>query len=146
MSEGNRSRCVKYDGSAVWKPAAAMERAARTALWRTDTKPDQLVPPHSIVPARPTTPPASYSRIERRHKIRHDGVGMVEAAKDRYDIRARIRVLFAQGGIEEDCQGLSGKRVGPCMYTAASSYLEGDFVGGGFGLLDADYGLAEQML
>lgn len=39
MSAGNRSRCVKYEGSAVWNPDAVTERVARTALRRRGTIP-----------------------------------------------------------------------------------------------------------
>jgi hypothetical protein len=37
MSEGNRSRWVKYEGRAVWKPAAVMDSVVRTALSRNGT-------------------------------------------------------------------------------------------------------------
>jgi hypothetical protein len=43
MSEGKRSRCVKYEGRAVWKPAAVMERVARTAPRRNSTDLGQRV-------------------------------------------------------------------------------------------------------
>jgi hypothetical protein len=52
-----------------------------------------------------------YSRIQRGYKIRHNGVRIVEPRKNRYDVGARIRIFLGKSGIEEDCQGLSGKRM-----------------------------------
>ena len=58
-----------------------------------------------------------YSRIQRGYKIRHDGVRIVEPRKNRYDVGARIRIFLGKSGIEEDCQGLSGKRMENWVWT-----------------------------
>ena len=58
-----------------------------------------------------------YSRIQRGYKIRHDGVRIVEPRKNRYDVGARIRVFLCKGSVEEDCQGLSGKRMENWVWT-----------------------------
>jgi hypothetical protein len=92
-----------------------------------------------------TIAPTPYCRIQCGNKVGHDGVGIVQTGEDRYDVGAGIGVLLGEGGIEEDCQGLSGKRMEK-VSTWAARYLEGDFVGGRFGLLDAEDGLAEQLL
>lgn len=87
----------------------------------------------------------AYGRVECGYKVGHDSVGIVQTSKDRDDIGAWVGVLLSKGGVEEDCQGLSGKRM-RLLYTYGVAYLEGDVVGRGFGLLDAQNGLAEELL
>lgn len=104
MSEGNRSRWVKYDGSAVWKPAAAMEREVRTALSRRATVGGQRETGQLLM--RLTASATADDGVERGHEVGHDGVGIVQAGEDGKDVRARVGVLLAEGGFQEDCQGL----------------------------------------
>lgn len=96
-----------------------------------------------------TIPSPPYRRIQRRNKVRHNSIRIIQPRKNSYDIRARIRVLLRECGIEEDCQGLSGKRMEKrrCVCVGGwHGYLEGDFVGGRAGLLDAEDGLPEELL
>jgi hypothetical protein len=86
MSEGNKSRCVKYDGRAVWNPAAVMERAARMAFRRNDTDALSACLSSSCGPLQRTASPIPYGAIQCRYEVGHDGVGIVEAGEDRYDI------------------------------------------------------------
>jgi hypothetical protein len=94
---------------------------------------------------RHTVSSIAYSSVESSDKVGHDGVGIVETSEDGDDVGAWVRVLLSKSGVEEDCQGLSGKRMRPrpCLVRA---YLEGDVVGRCFGLLDAHHGLAKELL
>ena len=65
---------------------------------------------HNIHPIH-TIPSPPYRRIQRRNKVRHNLIRIIQPRKNSYDIGARIRVLLRKRGIEEDCQGLSGKRM-----------------------------------
>ena len=55
----------------------------------------------------------AYGSVQCSDKVSHDGIGIVKTSKDRDDVGAWVGVLLSKGGVEEDCQGLSGKRVWP---------------------------------
>jgi hypothetical protein len=46
-----------------------------------------------------TASPIAYDRVERGHKVGHNGVGIVEACEDGEYVGARIGVLLAESGI-----------------------------------------------
>ena len=118
MSEGNRSRWVKYDGSAVWNPAAVMASVARTALRRRDTTTGQTSSARQHWER--TVAALAYDRVEHGYEVGHDGVGIVEAGEDRDDVGAGVGVLFGKGGVKEDCQGLASKPAKPWGMVAGS--------------------------
>lgn len=62
---------------------------------------------------QPTVSSIAYGSVQCSDKIGHDGIGIVETSEDRDDVGAWVGVLLSKGGVEEDCQGLSGKRVRP---------------------------------
>jgi hypothetical protein len=46
-----------------------------------------------------TSPTVAYYRVQSSYEVGHDGVGIMQAGKDRDDIGAGVGVLFGEGSI-----------------------------------------------
>lgn len=107
IKEGNRSRCVKYEGSPVWNEEAVMASAARTASSRTTgLRPFRIV--ISIVATKSERTVSASSRPARTESTSEFGFVyfLLSAAS-----RKMVKVYLVSFGLQERQRRLTSSAI-----------------------------------